>query len=119
MPKLTRKAIELKLKNIHKAEVEYEKALNKLIKECNHPKDEIFELPYQERVYGGCAKPKRVCRKCGLAEEGWGVGYWKLREWDYDIPEISNELFDKYCLKFMEQQDIVEKRYGKRHATLT
>lgn len=53
------------------------KHIEELRKICKH--DLIAEAPYKAETSCSYAKPPmRVCERCGITEDGWGVGYQKL-----------------------------------------
>lgn len=60
---------------------------------CKHP--QIGEVDYQPSDYGSASPPKRICMKCGLAEEGWGPGYKVLDAEDDEVFHISDSKFWK------------------------
>ncbi len=68
--------------------------LNKIKTECVHPPKLIYEVPY--KPHGSCDwdgeasdPPYRVCRVCGVREEGWGCGY-KILATKSDVAEITD-----------------------------
>jgi hypothetical protein len=71
-----------------------EKSLPSLIWECAilcpHPSEKIIELPYEKSSgYFNASPPVRICKDCGLAEEGWGSGYEILSPTEYnDLGEL-------------------------------
>ena len=83
---------------------------------CKHPADDILEVPYEQDSLGGSyhTRPFRVCKLCGLAEQGWGCGYWKLKAFGEEIPRISREKARRdYVLKFYDQEDLSKLRHLK------
>lgn len=60
---------------------------------CKHPADEIVEVPHR-KGYLGTIPPFRVCKMCGLSEEGW---YFRRLGDDEDLPAVSHE----YACKFI------------------
>ena len=84
-----------------------------MVKTCVHPKEKIREMR-EER----CA-PWTICLECGYAEEGWGIGGWKLPSGYIDhmpIPSISYREFHKARTFFRSQRLIVhEKIHVKAH----
>lgn len=78
-----------------------------MVKTCVHPKERIREFR-EDR----CA-PWTVCLECGYAEEGWGVGGWKLPSGYIDhmpIPSISHVAFHKARTVFRTQRQIVHEK---------
>jgi hypothetical protein len=67
--------------------------LKELQQECPHPLEAIVEAPHRSYQYlERSTPPFRVCRACGLAEEGWGCGYRLLAPRNYSsVPELSRE----------------------------
>jgi len=53
-----------------------------MIDKCKHElvlESEAHIIPYKEDEFPACTlSPIRVCVECGLAEEGWGCGYYDL-----------------------------------------
>lgn len=84
-----------------------------IIKTCIHPAEKLREFR-EDR----CA-PWTVCLECGYAEEGWGIGGWKLPSGYIDhmpIPPISHVEFYKARTVFRTQRQIVhEKIHMKSH----
>lgn len=69
---------------------------------CPHPKDEL-------REGRGSGPPWTICLLCGYAEEGWGIGGWKLPGGYIDhmpIPRISEDLLMRRRRFFRTQADI-------------
>lgn len=59
---------------------------------CPHPISSIREAPHERFSWGGCSRPFRVCIECGLAEEGWGIGYQRLGQGVYSgVASLSRE----------------------------
>lgn len=85
---------------LRKLETEHATALRQLQKTCKHANK--VECNYQ--VASWCSlQPMRVCKDCGLFEEGWGCGYQKLRHPNEygdscreDIPLVSRDTVIKY-----------------------
>jgi hypothetical protein len=65
---------------VNKLQEEYRVKLRVFQRECKHPN--VLECAYTEMHYGNCLPPRRVCKDCGLAEDGWGCGFQKLRQPD-------------------------------------
>lgn len=76
---------------------------------CPHPAEEIFEVPYEGEYF--VLRPFRVCTLCGLGEEGWGCGYFKL-DTSKKVYEVKNrETAMSQVLKFYRQSDLNEIRF--------
>lgn len=87
--------------------------IHRMQNECKHPN--ILEAEYQSDTLGGCyhTPPFHVCVDCGLAEEGWGCGYWRL-DTRGEVPRISREKARRdYVLTFRTQEQMNKERYGK------
>lgn len=69
---------------------EAQRVMEHVVDVCDHPKDRICELNYRpETHYSYASPPWRICKKCGLTEEGWG-SYKHLAPGDYsEFPRIS------------------------------
>lgn len=70
---------------------------------CPHPKDEI------RQSLGSCIPSWTICLLCGYAEEGWGIGGWKLPSGYIDhmpIPSISQDELMERRRFFRMQADI-------------
>ena len=81
--------------------------------QCKHPEEEIFEVPYRDNTYFRATPPFRVCRLCGLGEEGWGCGYWKL-DTKERVPMIDDSKARcKYLLKFYTQEEMNKLRFKR------
>lgn len=83
------------------ADAAYAKAVKKFQKVCKHP--HLIECEYKSMNYGSSMPPLRVCKDCGLSEDGWSCGYEKLRQKDeYQeslrerIPLVSRETVYRY-----------------------
>ena len=83
---------------------------DRLIKEhtdsCLH-----LEVYIVEGRYTDYARPFRVCRMCGYAEEGWGSGYWKLKTKD-EVPELGRDAAWKFVRRFLDQGEQSRLRRG-------
>ena len=93
----------------------------KLIDETQRscPHDLIYEAPYRTyEVLGGYEPDFRVCAHCGYAEQGWGTGYWGLRNSSNPIGQLSREQAYKLVLKFYKQPDFPEWAVAKAHREL-
>ncbi|HAU07870.1 MAG: hypothetical protein UW46_C0001G0027 [Candidatus Yanofskybacteria bacterium GW2011_GWF1_44_227] len=63
------------------------------------PHENVIECDYQPMNPDSALPPKRVCRDCGISEDGWGSGYKILRnKREHDlklrlhIPMVSREI---------------------------
>lgn len=57
---------------------------------CSHPINRIYL--YENREGLGFRGPWLVCAECGYSEQGWGIGYDKLKYAAYrDVPKITRE----------------------------
>jgi hypothetical protein len=100
-------------KRIEDLEKKREAALGKLQSECKHPIGEVIEAHYRQAGYFGPMPPFRVCKSCGYAEDGWGCGYWKLRN-NENCLEVSRDYAQKYILGGINtQNEMNEKRYNR------
>jgi hypothetical protein len=79
----------------------YKAALNDIQKSCKHAN--MVECDYIVRY--STWPPRRVCKDCGLAENGWHCGYQRLRtKHEYTdtlrefVPLVSRETVEKYTL---------------------
>lgn len=95
-------------------QAEVEAALDEQIEQCAHPIHMVVEADH----YSGLLYvdgPFRVCRACGLAEEGWGCGYWKL-DFGYReaIPRMDRDSARRYVTRFFTQEAMNTLRYGNR-----
>jgi hypothetical protein len=78
-------------------------AIKQIQKSCKH--EQMVERDHYTII--STFPPARVCKDCGLAEEGWGCGYSRLRVKDEHsdaqrerIPTIPKERFDAYVLSW-------------------
>lgn len=79
--------------------------------ECRH--NNILEVEYKSGNFFGAFPPFRVCVDCGLAEEGWHCGYYKLNTRE-EVPRISREKARRdYVLTFRTQEEINKERFHK------
>lgn len=109
---LLRRQVQTLDTNIGKLKRQREKTLMSFQARCKHPVDEIVEVAYRDG-YFGCMPPFRVCKKCGLAEQGWGCGYWKL-ETREEVATISEDKArSQYVLKFYSQDDMNKLRFRR------
>lgn len=79
----------------------------KLVRVCKHPKDSIRELRHDRSA------PWTICLDCGYAEEGWGIGTWKLPSGYIDhvpLPSIDENRFFKVRTAFRTQDQIVHEK---------
>lgn len=79
---------------------------------CSHPKGQI-----RRTWESGNGPPWTICLLCGYAEEGWGVGEWKLPSYidHMPIPSIGrNELMKKRRF-FRTQMDISHEKICVPH----
>jgi hypothetical protein len=73
-----------------------------IIDECDHPEEEVMEKAYSPETAVCYSRPPiKVCRLCGQAEEGWGVGY-KIFNND-EAPTISEKKYWEYVRVLKEQ----------------
>lgn len=61
---------------------------------CKHPLASIYA--YQNRENTGSRGPWLVCAACGYSEQGWGIGFNKLKHADCEaagrsMPKITRE----------------------------
>ena len=78
---------------------------------CAHPIEARRECAHRPAEYIATSPPIRVCTICGYAEEGWGCGYWKLKE-PFSIPEIERDELMKYVLRLYTRQELNEIRFA-------
>jgi len=76
-----------------------QKIIDETVCNCKHPKESIRELSDTE----ACGLPWLICMDCGLAEEGWGCGYKKLRHGEYSSDRISHKEFHEIATKKVYQ----------------
>ena len=81
-----------------------------LFRECPHPDNEVVEGRFKDNGWLGCTRPFRVCRLCGYAEEGWGMGYWKLAKPGTTIPSLPYDDARKYVRRQFSQDEQWEAR---------
>jgi hypothetical protein len=81
-------------------------AIEQIQKSCKH--EHMVERDHYTII--STFPPARVCKDCGLAEEGWGCGYQRLRVKDeYSdalrerIPTVSKERFNTYVLSWSDK----------------
>lgn len=91
------KELELLVKESMKTVNNLSREINEIYATCLHPIEEIVEGKYiPENDFGTIHAPFRVCKSCGLAEEGWGCGYQILAKYIFDIPEIERKEAQKF-----------------------
>lgn len=79
---------------------------------CSHPVDELLDARYIPSDYGYSTPPFRVCKLCGLAEQGWHCGYWKLDTRE-EVPEVSRKKANNYVLRFYTQEELTKLRFNR------
>lgn len=80
---------------------------------CNHPLDELFELPYHHYNYIASEPPWIICRKCGLTERGWGIGHVALKRGAYKkLPKIEREQWSQWATIQVHEKD--KKKWRKK-----
>jgi len=68
------------------------------------PHELVLEAEAKSSDYHSHRPPFRSCRECGLAEEGWGTGYKKLKnEGNREIIPTTREVALRYKKKYIEQ----------------
>ena len=83
---------------ITKLQEEHKEIIERNVHLCDHPLDELFELPYKPNDYFPSEPPWIICRKCGLTERGWGVGHVALKHGDNkDIPKINRQQWSEWA----------------------
>ena len=66
-------------------------AIHDLQAECSH--SHLAECDYRHSDWGRSLPPLRVCRRCGMSEQGWGPGYVVLA--GHNVTKITrDELYD-------------------------
>jgi hypothetical protein len=93
------------------------KLIDKMQSECPHPTSELLEVPFYDRGWLGSDSPMRLCKACGLAEEGWGCGYWRLERRDVDLPRIERFSAFTYVLRFYSQEEMNKLRFRRDSKT--
>lgn len=78
-PKLIAKELEDMESRVRAINKERAALIETTVTGCNHPVDDVRELPYTETG----AKPWLICTQCGYTEEGWYCGYKKLRHAEF------------------------------------
>lgn len=81
---------------------------NQIIEKCPHPDSEIVEALYDDDT-----PPYRICKICGLAEEGWGKGYSVLDPNIYcgSVPKITRSEAKLLTRKYIFQNPST--KFGK------
>ena len=112
---MSRTNIELLDREIAALKRDREETLLIMQEECDHPVEEWLETPHKPQGYITYASgPIRVCKLCGYAEEGWGCGFWKLEDYDLDIPQIKRDTaHQNFILKLYTQRDLNAIRFKK------
>lgn len=89
--------------------------IDEMINECPHPIDKIVEaaeIPEGNTLESG--DPFRVCSVCGYAEDGWGVGFYKLGKGigsDYCWPRKRDNTIE--IVNRQEAENLVVKRVSE------
>lgn len=86
------------LKKLSKARSSLEKQLKIIRKRCKHR--DAVELPYS-KFWDSAVPPRRICKKCGVEEQGWGAGY-QVIPWDH-VPMVDEEAFNKFRMEDIEE----------------
>jgi len=83
------------------------KILEDLQSKCNHPL--IVETPYLPSESGlfSSLRPGRICEVCGYEEQGWGVGYKKLRGEGQEIREVDRNSFYSFRKPVQDISDFI------------
>ena len=78
-----------------------------MVTKCEHPQDSI-----RRQWESGHGAPWLICLSCGYAEEGWGIGYWKLQDKQHvlDYPSIPWREFSDRRTVFRTQRQIVHEK---------
>jgi len=72
---MTKQKVEELDRTIQSLKDERQQIIKDMQETCDHPIEFVIEGEYKEGFDIGYADPPfRVCRLCGLAEEGWGCG---------------------------------------------
>lgn len=99
--------------DIKAMQAEQQRLVAELQCSCSHP--DIVELPFEDSTWCSHAKPPvRVCKTCGLCEQGWGCGHQLLhlgdKEYVVRLTKITHEEFYKLRRgKLWENHEFVER----------
>ena len=88
-------------------------------KKCKHAHLNLREASPRHSVFLSTLAPFRVCVACGLAEEGWGCGYFKLKSTEKrGVAQLTREEARKYAvLGVKSQNDLAEERRLARESS--
>jgi hypothetical protein len=79
-PSALRRAID----RVEKARQKYLQTLFDVQLNCTH--EHVVEADHKPSIYGGALPPLKVCRTCGMSEDGWGPGYQVLKAAAVRVP---------------------------------
>jgi hypothetical protein len=83
---------------------------------CNHPLNELFELPYtpyEHNAFCDSDPPWIICRKCGLTEKGWGIGHVALAHGELkSLPKIDRNQWVEWATIRIFEKD--KKKWRKK-----